>query len=240
MARIVKCPHCGASNPYSLLVTICQQCKGDLAGAEPMEAPVVEAPTQAERPGTLATRTAQVVDAESRSVLVDTPETPSIATGEAGVREEPTGQPTTERRAPDVPPAKAEEPPVAPGLPPEARADARIACGRCGYTNRPGAASCARCGAPLADDTTMALGLRPCPRCGHRQDAQRASCEKCGMHFVGPALQATAALGRQPLRRAPKSLGEDATKGCAVAAGCVIALVMGIVLWVMIALGTMR
>ncbi len=226
MPKTVQCPHCGAPNPYSLLVTICQQCKGDLAGAEPMEVPA-----QAARPSTPATRTAQVVDAASPSALVDTSGTPSVVTGE----------PTTGQRAADVPPARAERPPLVSSSAPEARADTHTVCGRCGYTNRPGAASCARCGAPVqAGDTTMALGLRPCPRCGHTQDSRRVSCEKCGMHFVGPALQATAALGRQPLRRAPKSLGEDATKGCAVAAGCVIALVMAVVLWVMIALGTMR
>ncbi len=47
----LRCPHCGAENARSLLVTICQKCKGDLSQAttEP-PAPAGPAPTRARVP----------------------------------------------------------------------------------------------------------------------------------------------------------------------------------------------
>jgi hypothetical protein len=47
----VICPHCGAENPRSLLVTMCQQCRGDLsqAAAQP-SAPARTSPTQQRTP----------------------------------------------------------------------------------------------------------------------------------------------------------------------------------------------
>ena len=49
--QTVRCPHCGAENPRSLLVTMCQQCRGDLsqAAAQP-SAPARTSPTQQRTP----------------------------------------------------------------------------------------------------------------------------------------------------------------------------------------------
>ncbi len=256
MPKIVVCPHCGVQNPYSLLVTICQQCKGELGEAEPIEAPLVEEPVRAAPPEALTTRDAQVVPDRAAAPRVSEPGAPSVVTGEPPAKAAAV-RPAAEAEAPEreetqaparpgvrVPIAEVGQPPVVPSAPAERptaerRADGRVGCQRCGYTNRPGSISCSRCGAALRVDQAAApTGLRSCARCGHRQDARRASCERCGMHFLGPGLQATVALTRQPLRRAPKSSGEDVTRGCAVAAGCILAFALAF--WVLIALLTMR
>jgi len=40
----ILCPHCGAENPQSLIVTTCHHCRGSLEGAQPTEAPVPPPP----------------------------------------------------------------------------------------------------------------------------------------------------------------------------------------------------
>jgi hypothetical protein len=42
----VRCPHCGAENPRSLLVTMCQECRGDLSAGE-VDPPVPARPARA-------------------------------------------------------------------------------------------------------------------------------------------------------------------------------------------------
>jgi uncharacterized membrane protein len=45
--RTIRCPHCGAENPRSLLVTVCQRCKGNLSGpARAAPPPAGPRPTQ--------------------------------------------------------------------------------------------------------------------------------------------------------------------------------------------------
>jgi hypothetical protein len=255
MAKIVKCPHCGAHNPYSLLITVCQECKGDLSGVEPCDEPVEQDAGQAAPPETLATTRPEVAPAESPPPAAPRTEAPSIVTTRtSGV--DPTTQPVrpteAERGAEppvaepgesaavatrrQVPIVEVDRPPIVPR--PSAaprdrsaeRAASQIICGQCGYINVTGVTSCMRCKAPLqAGQEVEPAGFRSCPRCGHTQDAGRNSCEKCGMHFVGPAASASAALTRQPLTRAPKGSAEDATKVVATGFGCFIAVV--VTLW---------
>lgn len=220
MPKTVKCPHCGAQNPYSLLVTICQQCKGDLEGAEPIEAPIEGETVQAAPPETLATTAAQVVPDQAAAARGAEPGAPSAVTHELALEESGarSGAEVVEQPQPParhdvrVPITEVERPPVVPGAEP----------------GRP------------PGEAVAPPGFRSCARCGHRQDARRASCERCGMHFVGPDLQATVALTRQPLRRAPKSSGEQITQGCGVIGGCLFAIALAFVIGAFIALGTMR
>jgi len=49
-ATTVRCPHCGAENPRSLLITLCQQCKGSLAAPAAAPRPTPSLPPTAPGP----------------------------------------------------------------------------------------------------------------------------------------------------------------------------------------------
>jgi len=238
MPKIVRCPHCGAQNPYSLLITVCQQCKGDLSGLEPCDEPAEQETVQAAPPESLATARPEGAPAGPPSPAAAQTEAPSIVTTRtAGV--DSTTQPVRPTEAGpehEAPITGVDQPPAVPSASAAAlggHARSRVVCGRCGYTNLPGIVTCVRCKTALhAGGETAPEGFRSCPRCGQRQDVRRNSCEKCGVHFIGPEAQVSAVLTGQPLSRAPKGPPEQAVKACAVVAGCF--LVFPVALWLLI------
>jgi hypothetical protein len=245
MAKIIECPHCGAENPYSLLITVCQHCKGDISDVEPTEGAPGADGRAAAPPERIATAGVDSV-ADQQPPAKIAPEEPAMVVGQAGEPPAPAPAAAPKRRV-RVPVTEVAKPPIAPAAAPDPGAaatrysDGRLACPRCGFINPSGALACSRCRAAVQPvGAGAATGFRSCPRCGHRQDAGRNSCEKCGLHFVGPEFHASTILDKRPLNRAPRGTAEAATTALAVTVGCLIPFVVGLVFALLAWLGSAR
>jgi len=142
----VICPHCGAENVKSPIITLCSSCMQSLEGAEPAPAP--PAPVTDEPQPAPAAEPTDFAPARS----------PEVAAPEPGPPD--TEPPAAE--ADDFQPPRAEAPPleiptIAPGEPgpPEPAEPApavrplKLICPRCRGANPPEYRHCALCGTPL-------------------------------------------------------------------------------------------
>jgi len=220
----VKCPHCGAENPKSLIVTVCHACAGSLVGAEAVE----EAPAREPR-GFGGTRLISLDEPPARPPVLEpaAPVGPREAVGPGrdlppprmapGL---PTVPPVLPPPAPSAPPVVA-APPVVPARParPGAPPGTQNVCPNCRAANPPASTRCLSCGvelpappAPLGSSET-----RACPRCALRQPAGRITCERCGLHFADVKQTVTTLRGRP---------GSYSPSGGRYVLGCVAAFVL--------------
>ena len=229
----VKCPHCGAENPKSLIVTVCHQCAGSLVGAEA----VPDDPAAAHRPfGGIRLISLDEPSAEAERVAPGLPTPPSEGLAAPALPPPlplappppvPTPLPPPVSAAPTAPPPPVPLPPVVapppvviarpgrPGAPP----GGLVACPACGAENPASNPRCYHCGQGLPGlAAPVATGeSRTCPRCALRQPAGRTTCERCGLHFADVKQTVTTLTGR------PGSYQPAAGR---LALGCVVSFVL--------------
>ncbi|HJN14158.1 MAG TPA: hypothetical protein QGH10_01645 [Armatimonadota bacterium] len=197
MRKAVDCPHCGAENSHSLIVTVCKACMGSLVGAQPRDIDlgglIVPSAPPAPRPVgplfDLAPETEIGVSALSEppvAVAVIEPEPAETVTpGAARVRRKPSRK---VRRASPL-------------------RDERTACPHCRYTNRVGALRCWQCRGVIAATREARRHMAaPCPQCGQVQDRRRERCYHCRLPFTDDSLQAAVVIERKPLSAGPTTM----------------------------------
>ncbi len=259
--RRVRCPHCGAENPESPIVTICRQCAGSLLGAEPADEAAAKAP-----PAKTGRRLVSVVETPAPAPEAETVLPPVLDEDRLPPRRAPSAPPPPQPQedvfprapaapaaatAPPLPPppplgttptippvaAAVEPPPVAPPRPTRRvvpGVPAR-ACPQCGAANLPPNVRCFRCGSelPPVAPTPPSDELRTCPRCGLRQSAQSITCERCGLHFADVKRVLSTLPGR------PGSYRGTAARSDQLVLGFITCAVVGIIgfMLLMIVLG---
>jgi len=208
MAGTVTCPHCGAENPRSMLVTICHQCKRDMTrGASGQPVPP-RPPSPAAAPPVAPPAAAATPPAPAPAQPAPPPAPRGLITTSASVVTAPSAAP--------LPPAP--QPAEPPALPPPSvdSPTGRVTCPRCGFLNRPSVERCTRCHAPF-DQAPAAPNTRRCPRCSQVQEADRITCSHCGLHFLEVEAEPWPTLQRRPTSRAPRSAEEQILSGCGAA-----------------------